>query len=193
MKKIKVLSCGVLGVFLLGGCAQRELMFTQDTICQAPIAKIFFQNVIQKEKNQIFHQDEIKKIMTQVIKNTGCFELVGSSDNPDYVVNAVYDTKVTAQNQKETFKTQTSNDFRVKVTLHSSNAQILRQDFGESIIQTQENKVLGIGEDEKISLEDEIKALKNSTLVALKGLITSLQGAQKTLLETSQDKSSIQE
>ncbi|WP_027327543.1 hypothetical protein [Helicobacter pametensis] len=180
MNKTQMISLGLLGALLLGGCAQRELVFTQDALCQSPIANIHLQSVYKKEGHSTTSEIEFKKDLETVIKNTGCIRLVNSPKDDAFTLNATYEVNVQNQAEKTTFKTKTNNILHAKVILNLSNQEIIRRDYGESKIAIEENKVLGIGENEQISQEDEEKALKSSILAALKSFIAAMQAKQNT-------------
>lgn len=172
MKKSEIISLGIISGLLLVGCAQRELVFTQNTICQSPIAEIYLQGVFQKKSQGAVSEEEFKNLLEQVIQNTGCIRLLKKPQQGAYTLNATYEVKLDNAESKETFKSKSSHTLQTKVVLTLNNQEVIRRDFGESKISTEENKILGIGESEKISKDDEEKALKGSILAALKNFIS---------------------
>ena len=193
MKKNRHFSHGILVAFLLSslflGCAQKEIVFNQNAICQAPIADIFLQSVYQKDSQSTTNQKEFEKILLDVIDKTGCIRLINAPKDGTYVLNATYEIKVQNEEKKELFKNQSSNTLIAKVILNLGNQSVIRRNFGESKISVKENKILGIGESEQISKDDEEKALKSSALAALKGFIADMQkqSAQAEGVEAAQD------
>lgn len=55
------------------------------------------------------------------------------------------------------------------------------------MLQAQEKRVLGLGEKEEISREDESNALRNSTLIAIKNFISSIQNQTTQAPQTNQN------
>lgn len=178
MKKIKtplyvfMLSSSLLFFF---GCVQKEFIFTQNAICQTPIANVFFQGVHKKTGNSTTDEKEFKELLTEVIKKTGCINLVHSRDEAQYILNATYEVLLKNQSQEEILQSKSRNILKTQVVLNLSNDQSIRRDFGESTIEIEEKKILGIGESEQISKEDEIKTIQSSALAALKNFISALQ------------------
>lgn len=179
MKKIALFSYTLslsLGALVFLGCAnQKEFVFTQSAICQAPIANVFFQSVHKKTGNTTINEKEFKTLLSEVVQNTGCINLVTSQEEGEYVLNATYEVRFESESQKEVFQSKSRNVLKAQVILNLSSAEGIRRDFGESTIEIQERKILGIGESEQISKEDEIKTIKSSALAALKNFISALR------------------
>lgn len=183
MKKMKILSMGILSVLLLGGCAQRELVFSQDALCPSPIANVYLQGVHKKGGHGAVNEEEFGAILEGIMKGTGCIQLISSPQEGAYTLNATYEATLQNDREKSTFKSKSSNVLSTKVVLNLSNQEVIRRDYGEAKISAEENKVLGVGESEQITKEDEEKALKGSTLAALKSFISALQASKEVELQ----------
>lgn len=174
MKKVTSLSL-VSALFFLGGCATRDVVFTQTPLCQAPIAQVSLQNITQKLSNTTLSKEEYKNILTQILEGTNCLTIVPKNQDNTYVLSATYEVDINTQENKEMLSSQSIHTLKAKVTLHTTSQDEIRQDVGESTLQAQEKKILGLGEKEEISRDDEINALRNSTLIAIKSFISSLK------------------
>lgn len=173
MKKISLFTLGVAFVFF-GGCAHKEITFSQTQLCQAPIAEISLQNITQKPSHTTLSKDEYKNILLQILQGTNCFTLTSNNQDQTYALSATYEVNLDTQEKKEMLSSQSTHTLKAKATLYFTGQNEIRQEFGESILQVEEKKVLGLGEKEEISREDEENALKNSTLIAIKNFIKSL-------------------
>ncbi|MCE3046791.1 hypothetical protein [Helicobacter kayseriensis] len=185
MKRAKVISLGIVSGLLLVGCAQRELVFTQNSICQSPVAEIYLQGVFQRNNQGTISEGEFRNLLEEVMQNTGCIHLLKKPQQGAYTLNAAYEIKMENTKSKETFKSKSNHTLQTRVVLTLNNQEVIRRDFGESKISTEENKVLGIGEDETISKDDEEKALKSSILAALKNFISEID-SQETSSQNEQ-------
>lgn len=196
MKKMDLFHSKVLSAFLFSflflGCAQQEIVFNQSAICQTPMADVFLQSIYQKDGQSTTKQKDFEAILLDVINKTGCIRLIKSPKEGAYVLNASYEIRVQNEEKKELFKKQSNNTLIAKVTLNLSNQTVIRRNFGESKISVEENKILGIGESEQISKDDEEKALRSSSLVALKSFIADLQ-KQEEATQTTQSSQEAQE
>lgn len=177
MKKTQIPLYFLSLLFFLG-CTQKEFVFTQNAICQTPIANVFFQGIHKKTGNSTTDEKEFRELLTEVIQKTGCINLVRSRDESDYTLNATYEVLLENQTQQEILQSKSRNILKTQVILNLSNDQSIRRDFGESKIEIEEKKILGIGESEQISKEDEIRTIQSSALAALKNFISALQTAQ---------------
>lgn len=177
MKKTQIPFYFLSFLFFLG-CTQKEFIFTQNAICQTPIANVFFQGVHKKTGNSTTDEKEFRELLAEVIQKTGCINLVKSQDESDYILNATYEVLLENQTQQEILQSKTKNILKTQVVLNLSNDQSIRRDFGESKIEIEEKKILGIGESEQISKEDEIRTIQSSALAALKNFISALQAMQ---------------
>lgn len=180
MRKIPFYAFSLLfSLLFFFGCAQKEFVFTQNAICQTPIANVFFQGVHKKTGSSTISEKEFKELLTEVIQKTGCINLVTSRDEGDYVLNATYEVFLENQSKEEIFQSKSRNTLKTQVVLNLSDGQSIRRDFGESKIEIEEKKILGIGESEQISKEDETKTIQSSALAALKNFISALKNTQK--------------
>lgn len=177
MRKTRI-SLYILSLLFFFGCTQKEFIFTQNAICQTPLTNVFFQGVYKKTGNSTINEKEFRELLAGVIDKTGCINLVKSRDESEYVLNATYEVTLTNQSQQEIFQSKSRNILKTQIILNLSNDENIRRDFGESTIEIEEKKILGIGESEQISKEDEIKAIQSSALAALKNFISALQGNQ---------------
>lgn len=164
-----------IGSLVLMGCAQKEIIFTQEKICQAPIASIMLQNIVKKQSNTTISQGEFKDYLVAIIKNTNCLELVEQSQEDTYALNATYDIKVSDNTTKKMLSSEHVQTLNAQVILSISDQTQIRQEMGQSSIEIQNKKILGIGSGDKISREDEANAIKNSILIAIKNFISSIQ------------------
>lgn len=174
MKRISFLSLAAAVVFF-GGCATKDVVFTQTPLCQAPIAEVSLQNITQKTSQTTLSKDEYKNILIQILKGTNCLTIVPKNQNNTYALSATYEVNLDTQEKKEMLSSQSTHTLKAKVTLYITGQNEIRQEVGQSMLQAQEKRVLGLGEKEEISREDEMNALKNSTLIAVKNFISSLQ------------------
>lgn len=170
----KSLCCVAIASFILGGCANKNVIFTQTPLCQAPIATISLQNVLQKDSQATISKDEYKNILTQILQGTNCLTIASDGQDKSYALSATYEVNLNTQEKKETLSSQSTHTLNAKVILTITSESEIRQEMGESTIQAQEKRVLGMGESEEISRDDEINALRNSTLIAVKNFIKSL-------------------
>lgn len=174
MKRISLLSLAASIVFF-GGCATKDVVFTQTPLCQAPIAEVSLQNITQKSSHTSISKDEYKNILTQILEGTNCLTIVPKNQDNTYALSATYEVDLDTQEKKEALSSQSTHTLKAKVTLYITGKDEIRQEVGQSMLQAQEKRVLGLGEKEEISREDESNALRNSTLIAIKNFISSLQ------------------
>ncbi|RDU69629.1 hypothetical protein CQA62_02995 [Helicobacter cholecystus] len=163
------------GVLLFLGCAQKEIVFTQEKLCQAPIASIILQNIVKKEGNATISQGEFKDYVLEVINTTNCLEIVTEAQENTYALNVTYDLKINNTIDKQILSSENTHTLNAQVTLSISNDKQIRQEVGQSSIEVKDKEILGLGGKDKISRKDEINALKNSLLLALKSFISTLQ------------------
>lgn len=163
------------GALLFLGCAQKEIVFTQEKLCQAPIASIMLQNIVKKEGNATISQGEFKDYLLEIINATNCLEVVTEAKDNTYALNATYDLKINNAVDEKMLSSESTHTLNAQVTLSISNDKQIRQEVGQSSIEVKDKEILGLGGKDKISREDEINALKNSTLLAIKGFISALQ------------------
>lgn len=166
------------GTLLFLGCAQKEIVFTQEKLCKAPIASIMLQNIVKKEGNATISQGEFKDYLLEIINATNCLEVVSKAKENTYALNAMYDLKINNTVDEKVLSSESTHTLNAQVTLSISNDKQIRQEVGRSSIEVQDKEILGIGGKEKISREDEINAIKNSLLLALKNFIANIQNTQ---------------
>ena len=176
MKKPLTLAIASL---ILGGCASKDVIFTQTPLCQAPIATISLQNITQNDSQTTIAQEEYKTLLTQILQGTNCLTIASNPQERAYALSANYEVNLDTKEKKETLSSQSTHTLTAKVKLTITSESEIRQEMGESTIQAQEKRVLGMGESEQISREDEINALRNSTLIAIKNFIKSLKQPQE--------------
>lgn len=187
MKRISLLSLAASIVFF-GGCATKDVVFTQTPLCQAPIAEVSLQNITQKSSHTSISKDEYKNILTQILEGTNCLTIVPKNQDNTYALSATYEVDLDTQEKKEALSSQSTHTLKAKVTLYITGKDEIRQEVGQSMLQAQEKRVLGLGEKEEISREDESNALRNSTLIAIKNFISSLQNqANETTTQPTTD------
>lgn len=174
MKRISLLSLAASIVFF-GGCATKDVVFTQTPLCQAPIAEVSLQNITQKSSHTSISKDEYKNILAQILEGTNCLTIVPKNQDNTYALSATYEVDLDTQEKKEALSSQSTHTLKAKVTLYITGKDEIRQEVGQSMLQAQEKRVLGLGEKEEISREDESNALRNSTLIAIKNFISSIQ------------------
>lgn len=174
----KTLCCVAIASLILGGCASKDIIFTQTPLCQAPIATISLQNITQKDSQTTIGKEEYRTILTQILQGTNCLTITPNSQDDTYALSATYEVNLNSEEKKETLSSQSTHTLNAKVKLIITSQNEIRQEMGESTIQAQEKRVLGMGESEEISREDEINALRNSTLIAIKNFIKSLNQPQ---------------
>lgn len=178
MKKTALFSLA-LAIIFLGGCANKDVVFSQTPLCQAPIAEISLQNITQKSSNTTLSKEEYKNILTQILQGTNCLTIAPKNQDQTYALSATYEVNLNSEEKKEMLSSQSTHTLNAKVTLIITSESEIRQEVGESTIQAQEKRVLGLGEKEEISREDEINALRNSTLIAVKNFIKTLNAPQE--------------
>lgn len=186
MKRISLLSLAASIVFF-GGCATKDVVFTQTPLCQAPIAEVSLQNITQKSSHTSISKDEYKNILTQILEGTNCLTIVPKNQDNTYALSATYEVDLDTQEKKEALSSQSTHTLKAKVTLYITGKDEIRQEVGQSMLQAQEKKVLGLGEKEEISREDESNALRNSTLIAIKNFISSIQNQTTQAPQTNQN------
>lgn len=186
MKRISLLSLAASIVFF-GGCATKDVVFTQTPLCQAPIAEVSLQNITQKSSHTTLSKDEYKNILTQILEGTNCLTIVSKNQENTYALSATYEVDLYTQEKKEMLSSQSIHTLKAKVTLYITSQNEIRQEVGQSMLQAQEKRVLGLGEEEEISREDESNALRNSTLIAIKNFISSIQNQTTQAPQTSQN------
>lgn len=186
MKRISLLSLAASIVFF-GGCATKDVVFTQTPLCQAPIAEVSLQNITQKSSHTSISKDEYKNILTQILEGTNCLTIVPKNQDNTYALSATYEVDLDTQEKKEALSSQSTHTLKAKVTLYITGKDEIRQEVGQSMLQAQEKRVLGLGEKEEISREDESNALRNSTLIAIKNFISSLQNQTTQAPQTNQN------
>lgn len=189
MKLFTPLKLSLLGAIIFAGCATREIVFSQNKLCEAPLASLYLHTIVPKSSQSTLKPEEFKSLLLQTIKPTGCFELTSSPQENSYTLNVVYEVSTKNQEKDEILKVEIQNSLTAKVTLNLSNQKELRQEVGISTINTEGKRFLGIGEDVSISREDEQNATRNAILTALKSFIKNLQALPKTPQpqETQQD------
>lgn len=186
MKRISLLSLATSIVFF-GGCATKDVVFTQTPLCQAPIAEVSLQNITQKSSHTSISKDEYKNILTQILEGTNCLTIVPKNQDNTYALSATYEVDLDTQEKKEALSSQSTHTLKAKVTLYITGKDEIRQEVGQSMLQAQEKRVLGLGEKEEISREDESNALRNSTLIAIKNFISSIQNQTTQAPQTNQN------
>lgn len=186
MKRISLLSLAASIVFF-GGCATKDVVFTQTPLCQAPIAEVSLQNITQKSSHTSISKDEYKNILTQILEGTNCLTIVPKNQDNTYALSATYEVDLDTQEKKEALSSQSTHTLKAKVTLYITGKDEIRQEVGQSMLQAQEKRVLGLGEKEEISREDESNALRNSTLIAIKNFISSIQNQTTQAPQTNQN------
>lgn len=192
MKRISLLSLAASIVFF-GGCATKDVVFSQTPLCQAPIAEVSLQNITQKSSHTSISKDEYKNILTQILEGTNCLTIVPKNQDNTYALSATYEVDLDTQEKKEALSSQSTHTLKAKVTLYITGKDEIRQEVGQSMLQAQEKRVLGIGEKEQISREDEMNALRNSTLIAIKNFINSIQTPSTQEPQTTQAPQTTQE
>lgn len=186
MKRISLLSLAASIVFF-GGCSTKDVVFTQTPLCQAPIAEVSLQNITQKSSHTSISKDEYKNILTQILEGTNCLTIVPKNQDNTYALSATYEVDLDTQEKKEALSSQSTHTLKAKVTLYITGKDEIRQEVGQSMLQAQEKRVLGLGEKEEISREDESNALRNSTLIAIKNFISSIQNQTTQAPQTNQN------
>ena len=164
-----------VGALIFFGCAQKEIVFTQEKLCQAPIGSIMHKNIIKKEGNATISQNEFKDYLIQIINGTNCLEIVTEPKEDTYALNATYNLKINNSVDEKILSSESTHTLNAQVTLSLSDNKQIRQEIGQSSIEVKDKEILGIGGKDKISREDEINAIKNSILLAIKNFISSLQ------------------
>lgn len=180
MKLFTPLKLSLLGAIIFAGCATREIVFSQNKLCETPLASLYLHTIVPKSSQSTLKPEEFKSLLLQTIKPTGCFDLISSPQENSYTLNVVYEVSTKNQEKDEILKVEIQNSLTAKVTLNLSNQKELRQEVGISTINTEGKRFLGIGEDVSISREDEQNATRNAILTALKSFIKTLQSLPQT-------------